>query len=130
MLRDPLLPIAKFRTFDELQARITSQERYHAALFSILAGLALLLFVLGLTSLASSIVHLLLRDRRRGEIVMLLVVLIIPVVAMSGAFDGGFLEVARAMGAAAVIQKPFTPDQVVKVVGRVLDEHGTSTAEP
>ncbi|AMY12369.1 Blue-light-activated protein [Luteitalea pratensis] len=46
----------------------------------------------------------------------------IPVVAMSGAFDGGFLEVARAMGAAAVIQKPFTPDQVVQVVGRALDE--------
>jgi CheY-like chemotaxis protein len=46
----------------------------------------------------------------------------IPVVAMSGAFDGGFLEVARAMGAAAVIQKPFTPDQVVKVVQRVLED--------
>ncbi|BCS35354.1 hypothetical protein TBR22_A45810 [Luteitalea sp. TBR-22] len=51
----------------------------------------------------------------------------IPVVAMSGAFDGGFLEVARAMGAAAVIQKPFTPDQVIKVVGRVLDERGATT---
>ena len=49
----------------------------------------------------------------------------IPVVAMSGAFDGGFLEVARAMGAAAVIQKPFTPEQVVKVVSRVLDEHAS-----
>ena len=46
----------------------------------------------------------------------------IPVVAMSGAFDGGFLEVARAMGAAAVIQKPFTPDQVVSIVGRVLGQ--------
>ena len=52
----------------------------------------------------------------------------IPIVAMSGAFDGGFLEVARAMGAAAVIQKPFTPDQVIKVVGRVLG--GASTATP
>ena len=52
----------------------------------------------------------------------------IPIVAMSGAFDGGFLEVARAMGAAAVIQKPFTPDQVIKVVGRVLG--GASTAAP
>jgi two-component system cell cycle sensor histidine kinase/response regulator CckA len=50
----------------------------------------------------------------------------IPVVAMSGAFDGGFLEVARAMGAAAVIHKPFTPDQVVKVVARVLDERVTT----
>jgi DNA-binding NtrC family response regulator len=29
------------------------------------------------------------------------------------------------MGAAAVIQKPFTPDQVVKVVSRVLDEHAS-----
>ncbi len=46
----------------------------------------------------------------------------IPIVAMSGAFEGGFLEVARAMGAAAVIQKPFTPDQLVKVVARVLGE--------
>jgi PAS domain S-box-containing protein len=52
----------------------------------------------------------------------------IPVVAMSGAFDGGFLEVARAMGAAAVIQKPFTPDQVVRIVDRVLDERATPTA--
>ena len=51
----------------------------------------------------------------------------IPVVAMSGAFDGGFLEVARAMGAAAVIQKPFTPDQVVQVVSRVIDERVAST---
>ena len=41
---------------------------------------------------------------------------------MSGAFDGGFLDVARAMGAAAVLQKPFTPVQVLDVVGRVLDE--------
>ncbi len=47
----------------------------------------------------------------------------IPVVAMSGALDGEFLEVARAMGAAAVIEKPFTPDHVVKVVARVLAEH-------
>ena len=46
----------------------------------------------------------------------------IPVVAMSGAFDGDFLKVARAMGAAAVIQKPFKPDQVLKVVGQVFAE--------
>ena len=51
----------------------------------------------------------------------------IPIVAMSGAFDGNFLEVARAMGAAAVIQKPFRPEQVLKVVGQVLDERRTVT---
>ena len=53
----------------------------------------------------------------------------IPVVAMSGAFDGSFLEVARTMGAAAVLQKPFTPDQVNGVVARVLDEHATADYE-
>ena len=52
----------------------------------------------------------------------------IPVVAMSGAFDGGFLEVARAMGASAVIQKPFTPDQLLKVVARVIDERAAPTS--
>jgi hypothetical protein len=56
------------------------------ALVAFAAGAAFLLFVLGLTSLASSIVHLLLRDRRRGEIVMLVLVLIIPVLAMTPQF--------------------------------------------
>ncbi len=46
----------------------------------------------------------------------------VPVVAMSGAFDGGFLEIARAMGAVAVLPKPFTPAQVLQVVRRILDE--------
>ena len=46
----------------------------------------------------------------------------VPVVAMSGAFDGSFLDIARAMGAAAVIPKPFTPAQVLQVLRQVLDE--------
>jgi predicted lysophospholipase L1 biosynthesis ABC-type transport system permease subunit len=50
---DPLLPLAKFRTIDQLQARITSGQRYHAALFSILGGLALLLAAIGLYGLIS-----------------------------------------------------------------------------
>jgi predicted permease len=50
---DPQLPLAHFRTIDEMQARITSSQRYHAALFSILAGLALLLAAIGLYGLIS-----------------------------------------------------------------------------
>ncbi len=46
----------------------------------------------------------------------------VPVVAMSGAFDGGFLDVARAMGASAVLAKPFTPDQVLETVRAVLGD--------
>ena len=54
-----------------------------AAVIALLAGAAFLLFVMGLTSLASSLVHLLLRNRRRGDMVMLALVLIIPIVAMA-----------------------------------------------
>ncbi len=39
---DPQLPVARFRTVDELRGRYTGSQRYLAALFSILAGLALL----------------------------------------------------------------------------------------
>ncbi|HET7618019.1 MAG TPA: hypothetical protein VFK20_05875 [Vicinamibacterales bacterium] len=48
------------------------------ALAALVAGTALLGFLIGLTSLASSIVQLLLRNRRRGEIVMLVLVLVLP----------------------------------------------------
>jgi hypothetical protein len=57
--------------------------KFGAALVALLAGVVFMFFVMGLTSLASSIVHLLLRDRRRGDIVMLILVLVIPVVALA-----------------------------------------------
>jgi predicted permease len=45
---DSELPIASFQTIDDLQAHITSGQRYRAALFSIFAGLALLLAAVGI----------------------------------------------------------------------------------
>jgi predicted permease len=48
---DPQLPIARFRTMDELRGRITRDQRYNATLFSAIAGLALLLAALGLSGL-------------------------------------------------------------------------------
>jgi ABC-type antimicrobial peptide transport system permease subunit len=50
---DPLLPVAKFQTIGDLRANITRDQRYHAALFSILAALALLLAAVGLYGLIS-----------------------------------------------------------------------------
>ena len=50
---DPLLPITKFQTVDDLQALVTKGQRYDAALFSILAGLGLLLAGIGLYGLIS-----------------------------------------------------------------------------
>jgi hypothetical protein len=57
--------------------------KFGAALVALMAGVVFMFFVMGLTSLASSIVHLLLRDRRRGDMVMLFLVLVIPVVALA-----------------------------------------------
>ena len=46
---DPQLPIARFRTIDDLRGKITLEQRYNAMLFSSIAGLALLLAALGLS---------------------------------------------------------------------------------
>lgn len=56
--------------------------QFVAAFIALLAGAAFLLFVLSVTSLASSIIHLLLRDRRRGDLVMFFLVLILPMMGI------------------------------------------------
>src|SRR5258708_1344159 len=56
------------------------------AILALAAGAVFLSFVLGMASLASSVIHLLLRDRRRGDIVMLLLVLVLPVLAIAPQF--------------------------------------------
>jgi len=56
--------------------------KFVAAGIALAAGAAFLLFLTGLTSLASSVIHLLLRDRRRGDFVMLVVIFIIPMMAV------------------------------------------------
>jgi hypothetical protein len=48
---DPLLPVARFHTVDELRGRYTNDQRYLAMLFSVLAGLAVLLAAIGLYGL-------------------------------------------------------------------------------
>ncbi|HLK67969.1 MAG TPA: ABC transporter permease [Bryobacteraceae bacterium] len=50
---DSQLPIATFHTIAEIQSQNTKAQRYDAALFSILAGLALLLAAIGLYGLIS-----------------------------------------------------------------------------
>jgi predicted lysophospholipase L1 biosynthesis ABC-type transport system permease subunit len=60
---DPRLPVAHFRTVDELRNMQTGSQRYLAALFSMLAGLALLLAAVGLYGLISQSIA-----QRRHEI--------------------------------------------------------------
>jgi len=53
-----------------------------AAVIALIAGIGFLLVVIGLTTLASSLLQLLLRDRRRGDLVMLVVVLVLPMIGI------------------------------------------------
>jgi len=50
---DPLLPIAGFRTMQELRSRSLGEQRFQATLLATLSGLALLLAVVGLYGLMS-----------------------------------------------------------------------------
>jgi hypothetical protein len=59
---------------------------FAGALIALAAGVGFLLFLVGLASLASSVIHLLLRDRRRGDIVMLLLVIVLPMLAIAPQF--------------------------------------------
>ena len=51
---DPQLPVAHFQSIDDLRAENSLDQRYHAALFASIAGLALLLSALGLYGLISN----------------------------------------------------------------------------
>ncbi|HEY2431678.1 MAG TPA: hypothetical protein VGI12_03320 [Vicinamibacterales bacterium] len=53
-----------------------------AAALAFAAAVAFLIFAAGLTSLVTSVIHLLLRDRRRGDIVMFVLVFTIPAMAL------------------------------------------------
>lgn len=57
--------------------------RLLAAAFALVAGTAFLLIVAGLTSLISSTIHLLLRDRRRSDLVMLFLVVALPMLGLA-----------------------------------------------
>lgn len=52
------------------------------AALALAAGAALLIFITGLTMVTSVVIHLLLRNRRRGDMVMLILVLVIPLVGI------------------------------------------------
>ena len=44
----------------------------------------------------------------------------VQIIAMSGAFDGRFLDVARRFGAGAVLQKPFDARRVLDTVASLI----------
>jgi predicted permease len=91
---DPLLPVARFRTVDELRGRYTGTQRYLAALFSILAGLALLLAAIGLYGLISQSI-----TQRRHEIGIRLALGATARQTIAGAIRPGILLSLAGIGA-------------------------------
>jgi hypothetical protein len=61
---------------------IAAGGAYAAAAVSIAAALLLLLIVSGISALATSVLHLVARDRRRGEFMALIFIVVIPVLAL------------------------------------------------
>ena len=63
---------------------------FAAALLALIAGALLVAVVIGISSLATSLLHLAVRDRRRGELLALLFIVIIPAASMlPGLIQGG-----------------------------------------
>ena len=56
--------------------------RVITAAIALVAGAAFLLIIVGLTSVLSSAIHLLLRDRRRSDLVMLFLVVVLPLLGL------------------------------------------------
>jgi DNA-binding NtrC family response regulator len=54
----------------------------------------------------------------------------LKIIAISGAFDGNFLKVAKAMGAYAVLMKPISIENLLSVVRRALEQPADESAPP
>ena len=72
-----MLPIVLF-----IPVGLVAGGAFAAAALSLAAGVLLVLIVVGLSSLSTSVLHLLVRNRRRGELVTLLFILILPAISM------------------------------------------------
>lgn len=55
---------------------------WSAAVLTLVSGVLFLLVLLGTTSVATSVLHLVFRDRRRGELLALVFILVVPLVSM------------------------------------------------
>jgi hypothetical protein len=83
---DPHLPVAHFRTVDDLRGLQTGEQRYMAALFSIFAGLAVLLAAIGLYGLISQAIA-----QRRHELGIRLALGATVAQTVAGAIKPGIL---------------------------------------
>ena len=73
---------------------------FAAALVALAGGALLLLVLVGISSLTTSLLHLAVRDRRRGELLALLFIVILPALSMVPGLMQGMAHRERAQGRA------------------------------
>lgn len=84
-----------------------------AALVALVCGAMLVVVIVGISSLATSLLHLAVRDRRRGELLALIFILVIPVVSMlPGILQGDRRQRARTEGQPAGRERLTVPPWV------------------
>ena len=88
------------------------------AMLAALGGLLLLVILLGISSIVTSLIQLMVRNRRRGELLTLLFILFIPVVGMLPALVEDNSPPARTENAEA--EEPGTPAWLIALEKRVL----------
>jgi hypothetical protein len=88
------------------------------AMLAALGGLLLLVILLGISSIVTSLIQLMVRNRRRGELLTLLFILFIPVVGMLPALLEDNSPPARTENAEA--EEPGTPAWLTALEKRVL----------
>lgn len=72
-----------------------------AALVALIAGALLVIIVVGISSVTTSLLHLVVRDRRRGELLALLFIVLIPALSMLPGLLAGGRQRPHAEGRAA-----------------------------
>ncbi|HTS31836.1 MAG TPA: ADOP family duplicated permease [Bryobacteraceae bacterium] len=97
---DSQLPIAGFQTIEDIEARNSKAQRYDAALFSVLAGLALMLAAIGLYGLISQSIA-----QRAHELGIRLALGATALEAMTSAIRPGILLALAGTAAGALLSR-------------------------
>lgn len=92
-----------------------------AALVALAAGALLVVVVIGISSVTTSLLHLVVRDRRRGELLALLFIVLIPALSMLPGLLAGGRHRAHAEGRAPETQTIGIPAWVTTAGERAIN---------
>lgn len=99
-----------------IPAGLAAAGAFGAAVVALAAGVLLIAAIVGLSSVATSVLHLVARNRRRGELVALVFIVVLPVIGMIPGLLAGSAERGRP-------GEPLLPASVRAAAARALTLH-------